>query len=300
MTSVLDALTEHLERHLDGFSAFTVRTRWETTGPEAPYERELYLAARQYGPAEYWTDEQIKRGLLMATLELSVCAQLLEGVVACLRSHDVLFPLAPLIRSVEERLGHIGWLLATGQAEKSWSIRDRVIRVLLAQIDDLTFQKAAAIDLQRPNAVRGIVRRRKELKAKRTTMFYPSETETLDENHPDHIIIRCQVLPSVSNLNAHIGGGAVGANWNHRGVYRVLSNATHPAHSHLLNFVNVDDDGSTGWSLKDPTYVNRMVRAALVGFGTTWELLAVYLGYPSEETRRLQHAFDDDPRLAGL
>lgn len=296
MQTVLDALVEHVDRHLDGFAAFTVRTQWKAVDPSAPYEIERHLARRQYGPAEYWSEEQIERALLLGTLGISVCAQMLDGVLACLRSRDVLFPLAPIVRSVEERLGQVGWVLATGQSQDEWSIRDRVARVLLTQIDDMTFQKSAAKDLGKPRDIQKTALRLRELRGKPRQMFWPSEILTTKRGD---FVLRGQRLPRVSELNAHIGSG-LNNNWNHKGVYRTLSNATHPSMFHTFNFVSVAADGSTGWSLRDPTYLNRLVRAALVGFGTTWEQMAAYLGYPNTEMRQLQYAFDDDGRLAGL
>lgn len=300
MTVILDALSEHLDNHLNGFAEFTTTTRWEAHDSTAPYELERKLAARQYGPGEAgrrrrrdWTADEIERALTIGSVQLSVCAQMLDGVLACLRSHDVLFPLAPIVRSLEERLGLIGWVLDTGQTNDRWSIRDRVARVVLADIDDLTHSKSAAIALQaHPKDIQRIVTQSKAARAKPATMFFPSEVEQL--NGGDYVL-RGRPLPSVSNLNAHIAAGLM--DWNHEGVYRWLSNATHPTFSDALTVIGIGDDGGPRWTMREPHRVSRLVRASLVSFGMTWELLCSYLGHPITEVRRLQHAFDDDPRL---
>lgn len=296
MATILDAFAEHIDVHLDVQNAFAYRTHWEPASDRAPYPWEQGRVLRQWGPGGDWTTENIDRALTFGTLGLSVSGHLLEGVLSCLRSRDVLFPLAPMIRSIVERCGLVGWILYTGQNTPTWSIRDRVARLLLAEISDMKYHLSAAKVLSPPKEIQQLSKQLANRKASIGLLFWPSE---ITKREGRESLIRGTQLPSISEFNHHIGAG-IGLDWNHEGIYRVLSNLTHPTYAPLRPLLGARDpvDGPL-WSLDDPTYF-RSVRAALLAYSYTWEMLATYLGYSHGEIRQLREAFDDDPRLKGL
>lgn len=296
MATVLDAFAEHLDVFLDVQNAFAYQTHWEPANDQAPYVGEQAWALRQWGPGGDWSTENIDRTLMYGVLGLSVSGQLLETILNCLRSRDVLFPLAPLIRSILERCGLVGWLLYTGQDLPKWHIRDRVARLLLLELSDMRYHLSAAKVLSPPSDIQQLVMQLTDRKAVRAQLFWPSEIEERGDREP---LIRGTELPSISQFNKHIGAG-IGLDWNHEGVYRVLSNLTHPTYAPLRPLIGVSDPvEGPFWSLDDPSYF-RMVRAALLACSYTWEMLATYLGHPKDEIRQLRRAFDNEPRLANL
>jgi hypothetical protein len=291
---VLDAYAEHVSTLLDAITDFAETTHWTPLDDDAPLEVERGKALQNYGPGGDWSDEEITYAHAAGVLHTVVAAQLLEGMEKLLVSREVLFSLAPLVRSTVEHCGYVHWILDPGNSYTSWTIRDRVARVLLGRIADRARAAATATQLKAPH-LEPIVNSKKKLRKERLPyLFYPSEIEV--DSSGEFTLRKHQTVPGPSSLITYIENGH-NTSWNAKGMYAMLSNATHPTFSHLAEFVDVAEDGKTSFKLDDTIYIGRLARAGILSVSLSWQLVLAYLGRPQTVAQQLMDDLQSDPRL---
>jgi len=285
---------------LDAFRAFGLRTRWQ---PEAnvicPQRVEAELLARKLGPGGPWDGRDADLAAQMAVLMLPVGGQHLAGMAALLRSCEVIFPLAPLVRSLLEVCGRITWLLDPRVANP----RHRAARLMLARIDDATRAKSLAYALgqERDGSRLGQTLRdlrRRELGGR----FYGSEVVPLANGG---LIIAEQSLPGLRQSVAILDEVHDEA-WNAGGLYDYLSAASHPTlriavemldrESVLAAAESAQDLASEArainFRLPDMNYPRVLMRNATLTFLQTWALTASYHGVTTPELDELGNRID--------
>jgi hypothetical protein len=275
--AVLDGLGAHIDKVLDAHDDFGQRTRWVAVdGSALEYER--WLMARQFGPAGFdsWDGSEAPQAAEIAALFGQQAAQHLDAIRVLLHEREVMFSLAPLVRSILEITGHVFWLLDTSIHNNP---RDRAARVLLARIDDATRQKTAAKYVDHPD-LEQMVRNVQDLRRRvLTERFYPSEIEDRD----GRLRLRGQSLPGLGRSLSYVER-VTGVDWNARGMYAYLSNASHPTFHVVREAYQYDETtGKGSFVARDGRLPYRMTRAAIMSFVRIWQVNARYRGLLDDE-----------------
>lgn len=283
---ILDGLADHIDKVLDAFYDFGVRTKWESS-PDSPLDSDRRRLRRQYGPNAYWTEEAANYAAGNGVLFTAVAGQHLEALRVVLRERHVVFPPATVSRPILEIAGHVFWLLDPNVV----SVRDRAARAWLARLHDATRQKTAALTVEHPDAPKlgGAVRniRRKELPDR----FYPSE---IGEGDRGTIRLRGQSYPGLEEALEYIGK-ASGVPWNTSGMYSYLSNASHPTLHVIADSLHETDGKPTGFGLEDVTLPYRISRMAIMCFVRCWQVTAAYHGLDHDEPGDLGEEIEELP-----
>lgn len=283
---MLDALASHIDKVLDAFHEFGVRTRWKET-VDSPLENERIGALRQYGPGGGWDAATPNYAGSNGVLFTAVAGQHLEGISALLRAREIIFAPSPLARAILEIAGHVFWLLDPGVHH----VRDRAARVWLAQIQDTTRRKTAAVAVSHPGASR-VGAAVRELRTKTVpSLFYPSE---VGKGPRGTITLRGQAYPGFDEILGYISR-ASSVPWNTSGMYAYLSNASHPTLHIITDSLHVEGNEITGFGLRDVTLPYRIVRMALACVIRCWRLTAAYHGLDQEEAGGLEEEINALP-----
>jgi hypothetical protein len=296
--AVLTELASGIDQTLDGFWAFNERTRWtEVHGSQRALERAGIK--RKLGPAVNWDDADIKYATTSAVVYLAACAQHLSGIRTLVRAFEVIFPVAPIARSVMETCGRITWLFDPGL-----ELRDRAARIYLSRIDDLAQTKRLAMSLGHERETSRYGQNHHELrKIELIRRFYTSEL-TYGDNH-DLKAIRGQQLPRLRE-SVEALSQASHEHWNAGALYDYLSAATHPTMRVVVEMIDPeafkpaggeDPPRELNFKLATLNYPRLLVRNVLLTFIQTWGLLASYHGIAAPEADDLQeriHVLTDE------
>lgn len=197
------------------------------------------------------------------------------GIKALLTAGAVMYPVAPIARSIIEICGRIRWTMA---AELGLGDRARSARMILIELDDITRAKTLAKALGQSRELTKCGDALYEIRKLRIpSLFYPSE---IDHTKGGDLILCKQRLPglskSVETLNAP-------------GLYAALSAATHPTLLLTLQMVDVPtasaDPGASVpliFRLRDLNPVATLVQNALLALLQAWTALASYQGIDFE------------------
>jgi hypothetical protein len=262
--------------------------RWMEIVEGSPREHDAIAVSRKLGPSGAWTAEPLDRGLHTSIIQLGVAVQHLAGIRWLLAAGEVIFPLAPVVRSIVEISGRVTWTMAPNVPIGP---RDRVARMLLIEIDDVTRAKSLAKALRLENEIRRYGHALRDLrKVRLPAMFYPSE---IDLDRRGVLAVRGERLPGL--------GGFV-ATLETPGLYASLSAASHP--TLLLMMQAVDRSAMTAkpedptasvplnFRLSDLTYIATLVRNAALSIVKAWTVLAAYQGIAAEDLDNLQDKID--------
>jgi hypothetical protein len=245
---------------------------------------------RQFGPVgtDLWDGRDADRAAEIAALFGQLAAQHLDAIRVLLDAREVIFSLAPLTRSVLEITGHVYWLLDPAIHNRP---RDRAARVLLARIDDATRRKTAAKYVTHPDLEQMVKRLRHLRREVLPRQFYPSEIENLDGG----LRIRGQRVPELGESLRYIEQ-VTGVDWNTRGMYAYLSNASHPTYHVVRDVYEFDETtGAGAFVARDGRLPYLMTRAAIMSFVRCWQLNAKYRGLESDEAGDLGEEIDSLP-----
>jgi hypothetical protein len=288
----LTALSALCIETLEASRQFGNRTRWYPE-PDSPLENERTRMKRKRGPKEDWDDVPARGAAWVAAVMLPAAGQYLAGMSALLEKFEVIFPLAPVARSVFELAGRITWLL-----DPRIEARDRAARYLLIRIDDAIRSKTVAHalgELKQESAAGALLHtlRKQELPRR----FFPSEIERTPGGD---LIIRRQQLPGL-HKSVRILDEVHGESWNAGGLYVFLSAASHPTMRMIFEMVDrreflaaaaipSDDPVATmdlNFRLPDMNYPVTLTRNALLTYVHTWQLVASYHGLEAPEAAEL-------------
>jgi len=211
--------------------------------------------------------------------------EVLGRAAALLRAREVIFPLAPLSRTILETSGHIAWLL-----DPRPTVRQRAARAFLARVVDVTRGKAAAKALNQPllNSFGDALHQLRKVDLPQR--FYPSEIERTDAGE---LIIAKQRYPGLSALMPYLDE-VHRHDWNSPGMYSWLSNVSHPTPNVLL-VLSAPDGDLARIQIPDAGYPYRICRAGLLAFLRGWALLYSYVGHDSEPIDNLADVVDALP-----
>lgn len=91
------------------------KARWIDVVEGSPRDHDHAAVSRKYGPAGPWTTEPIGRALHTSIIHLGVAVQHLAGIRALLASGQVIFPVAPIVRSIVEICGRVTWTMGASR-----------------------------------------------------------------------------------------------------------------------------------------------------------------------------------------
>jgi hypothetical protein len=292
---ILEAMAGYYDEVRVSFANFTERTRWEAVAG-CPQETELAQLARQYGPGVYWDGSDVRLAVSITSLFLHVMEQYLAGITVLLRSHEVVFPLAPLVRSTLEIGGRVAWML-----DPRVYGRDRSARIFLVRLENLTRAKTTAISL---GELQTASKRGQALhKLRKITLvehYYPSEIKCLNSGE---LVLRKQRLVGLSAGMRYLDE----VHWKNPssgGMYDYLSDASHPTFHTAMEMIQEGSVGASGEhstptysiGLETVIYPYRLARAAAVTFLDTWLLLADYLGQEASDAKAIGTRIDELPK----
>lgn len=279
--AVLDAMADHILTVVHDWDA-AVPTTLGDPRPDSFCAYERAQLRRKRGPALNWDDISSVHAVGMASALLAVSAQQLRGTAALLRAREVIFPLAPLVRSVLETSGHIAWLL-----DPRPTVRERAARAYIARVVDVTRGKAAAKLLDQPmlNAFGDALHHLRKVELGQR--FFPSEIERTPSGE---LVIAGQRYPGLSS-SMRILDEVHRHHWNSPGMYSWLSNVSHPT-PNVLVVLSARDGDLARIQIPGAGYPYRICRAGLLAFIRGWDLLTSYLGHDGEPIERLAAAID--------
>jgi hypothetical protein len=258
--------------------------RWIETVTGSPRDYDVMAVSRKYGPAGPWTTEPIDRALHTSIIHLGVAVQHLAGIRELLASGEVIFPVAPIVRSSVEICGRVIWTMAPNTQLET---RERVARMLLIEIDDVTHAKTLAKKLGLEREVTRYGDALYELrKVRLPAFFFPSE---IDRNAGGGLVVRKQRIPGLDGFVATM---------ETPGLYTALSAATHPT---LLLMMQAVDRTAMAANPCDPTAsvpltfrlhdiapIATLVRNAALAIIRAWKVLAAYQGIDFADLDDLQ------------
>lgn len=291
---VLDALGNHIEKVLDKFYDFGVRTGWKETD-DSPLAEERSRMAKQYGPGRitptravrHWDGSSAGHAAASCLLFTAVAGQHLEGIRLMLRAREVIFAPAPPARSVLEIAGHVFWLLDPNVA----SVRLRAARSWTAQLSDATRKKTAGLAVNHPDAPKFGASVRQLRRETIPQLFYPSE---VDHTKDGKVVLCNQAHPGFEETLTFISR-ASGVPWNTSGMYAYLSNASHPTLHVITDSLEIVDGDIRGFALEDVSLPYRITRMAIMCFVRCWQVTAAYHGLDQREPGDLGEEIDTLP-----
>lgn len=292
--AILDGLSAHIDKVLDRFYDFGVRTGWQET-PESPLAHELRRVERQYGPGTGalplrtldWDRTHLGRLAVESLLFTSLVGQHLECLRVLLNSREVIFALAPPARAILEITGHVFWLLDPNVG----GVRDRVARAVTSKLLDATREKTAALAVAHPDAPRIGASVRDLRRVTIPATFYPSE---IQHTRDGKIVLRGQAYPGLEGSLRYISE-ATGVPWNTSGMYAYLSNASHPSLHIITESLDVQNGQITGFGQDGVTLQYRITRMAIMCFVRSWQLNAAYYGLDQAEAGDLGEEIETLP-----
>ncbi|MEV4266635.1 hypothetical protein [Kribbella sp. NPDC049584] len=283
---MLDSLADHIDKILDRFYDFGVRSNWTETD-DSPLVYERRWLSRHYGPDVYWDGSAANYAASSGVLFTAVSGQHLEGLRLLLRAREVIFAPAPPARSILEIAGHVFWLLDP----RLQSLRDRAARTFLARLQDGTRRKTAALAVNHPQSpiFGGEVSdfRRRTI----PSYFYASE---IAPGPRGTIKLRGQSYPGLEEALGYIGEASE-VPWNTSGMYAYLSNSSHPTLHVITDSLDVVGGKITGFGLEDVTLPYRIARMAIMCFVRCWQITAAYHGLDQREAVELGEEVDTLP-----
>jgi hypothetical protein len=242
----------------------------------SPLEYVRSRLKRKFGPAGPWNGDEAESAGRLATLMLAVSGQHLEGIRELLLARQVVFPVAPLARSIVESAGRTFWLLDPRNTE----LRHLAARMWMVRLENVTRQVTTAKRLTGGNnrSLEALVEAKKRVRqVEIPNRFFPSEVENKD----GVVTIRGQHFPGLSGGLKHIAAGMGVEDW-HTPMYAFLSDATHPTPYTALETLQPagssrDKDlhkfGSTGMRREYMIY-----QAAVHAYQQSWYLTTSYFG----------------------
>lgn len=282
--AVLDSMADHIVAVARVWDQAVQARLWEPA-PDSFCTWERTQLYRKRGPVINWDDESSQHAVWMSMALLTVSAQQLRGMAALLRAREVIFPLAPLCRTIFETSGHIAWLL-----DPRPTVRERAARAFLARLIDITRGKAAAKELSQPmlNSFGDALHQLRKVDLPKR--FYPSEVERTDAGE---LIIAKQRYPGLSALMPYLDE-VHRHDWNSPGMYSWLSNVSHPT-PNVLVVLSARDGDLARVQIPDAGYPYRICRAGLLAFLRGWGLVDAYLGHNAGPLESLTDAIDELP-----
>jgi hypothetical protein len=248
-------------------------TRWEISAGSRyeVFSSELDLNA---GPGGPWDSSEARKLYFVVYNQLHSAAIYMRGIAALLSCHE-LTSTHPIIRSILEIAGRVGWLL-----DPRISCRERSARLFLERLDDAKREKSTAKALGEGDKT--LTSLGKDLNTIKKTLlpgkFYAEEIETLKNG--DLVIVN-QESPKFSTSLEYFET-ALGVDWNSGARYSYLSNMTHPTSYATLErirvSINVDTDEMTLLPSLDRAFLDRLVRNNAIVFIAIWKLVAGFIG----------------------
>jgi hypothetical protein len=291
---ILDGFAAHIDAPLDAqYDSMAHGHGWKPAPGSAlvSFRRDL---AKHYGPGGDWDGSEADQAGVRATLMLAVSGQQLEAIRALLLARHVIFPIAPLARTILEATGRTFWLVDP----RLVGLRNWAARAWTAQLEEITRQITTAKALSNQKVVDTLVRRKNQIRKDEIPgRFYPSEIE----NRNGQLIIRGQEPPGLSASLKYIGAGLGVADW-HTGMYAFLSDATHPSPYTALETVQFATDGEPnrfGTTNMRREYL--IIRAAVIAYQQSWLLTSAYYGHDLDvEQIKLCDQIEDVPTPEGV
>ena len=231
---------------------------------------------RKYGPGGDWSGRPIGRAVQTSIIHLGAGVQHVIGIRALLSAGAVIFPIAPLTRSIIEICGRIRWTMAPDLAIGD---RARTARMLLIELDDVMQAKSLAKALGHSRELTKCADAVREVRTVRIpALFFPSE---IDHTKGGDLILCGQRLPGLTESVATL---------NVPGLYAALSAATHPTLFRTLKMVDAptpsaEDPGASvplTFRTRDLADVATLVKNAVLALLQAWTALASYQGIDAE------------------
>jgi hypothetical protein len=274
--ALLDAWAGHVDTLLDA--------QWDLMGgghhwvpdPNSPLEYVRARLKKKFGPGGTWDGAEAESAGRLATLMLAVSGQHLEGIADLLRSRQVVFPVAPLARSIVESAGRTFWLIDPRIADS----RDLAARVWMVRLENATRQVRTAKGWAADNEklLETLVEAKKLLRqVEIPSRFYASEIK----NNDGVITLRGQRIPGLSGGLKHVAGGMGIEDW-YTPMYAFLSDATHPTPYSALETLqpagSVEDDALHKFGSADMRREYMIYQAAVHAYQQLWWLATSYFG----------------------
>ncbi len=246
--------------------------------------------SKHFGPRGDWNEgcsgyaaDAALLFLLAQADHLDILRQIYETYVG------LMFGVSPPVRSLLEINGYVFWLLHPDIE----SVRTRASRVLLSQINDAQRELKTAQELNAPMQMispRG--RTLKALKRRVGAEFWPSE---ISRDKHGHLHLRGERHPGPGEALRYLSVEG-NQDWNSRGAYAVLSNASHPTLHTIMDLIQPGSDGrAERFGRPDTVFHYRLARMAMAGLLSTWEIVAAYRGCDRTVPRQLTAELDELP-----
>lgn len=289
---ILDGLASHIDALLDGQYTQMLAHHWMPAA-ESPLEHVRQGLLKQFGPGGDWDGAEAERAGRLGTLMLAVSGQHLEAMRALILARQVVFPIAPLARSILEAAGRTFWLTDP----KLVGPRNWAARVWMARLEDITRRVTTAKGLQNQKVLEELVKRKQRLRRSDVpSRFYPSEIE-----NRDGVITLCgQHPPGLSGSLKHVAAG-MGVEDFHTGMYAYLSDLTHPTSYAALEALQPAKDGDLhSFGSGDLRREYLIIRTALIAYQQAWYVLTTFFGLDSAEVARISDGIDSVPMPPGI
>lgn len=273
--ALLDAWAAHIDSLLDAqWDLMNGGHHWTPTS-DSPLDVLRTRLKKKLGPAGTWDGNESESAGRLATLMLAVSGQHLEGIRALLLSRQVIFPIAPLARSIMEAAGRTIWLIDPQVTQP----RDLAARLWMMKLDNTTRQikTTKGWDQADQKLLETLVKEKKRIRdVEIPARFYPSEIK----NNDGVIAIRDEHMPGLSRSIRHIATAMKIEDW-HTPMYSFLSDATHPTPYAVLATVqrvttDVDDLRKFGSHNLHREYM--ILQAAVYAFQQSWFLTTSFFG----------------------
>ncbi|PBC35756.1 hypothetical protein CJ178_30240 [Rhodococcus sp. ACPA4] len=291
---LLDAWATYIDSLLDAQWDLMIGHRWDPA-PESPFEKyRTHLTTKKFGPTGAWNGSEAASAGRLATLMLAVSGHHLEGIRALLSSRQVVFPIAPLARSIVEATGRTLWLIDPRVANS----RDLAARVWMMQLDNATRQIKTTKGWKDAdqNALDTMVKTKKRIRGVEIpTRFYPSEIE----NNNGEITIRDEQMPGLSGGLKHIAAAMGIEDW-HTPMYSFLSDATHPTpYAALATLRPSADSGDTDLHRFGSRNMHReymIFQAAVYAYQQSWLITTSYFGLDTDPIMKICDRVNELPK----
>lgn len=286
---ILSALATHMTKILEAFRAYgRVDPTW-AIADQSPVNEDRELLLRQFGPGGAWTSKAADYAadaallfLLAQSDHLAVLQQIYETYVG------LMFGVGPPARSLLETNGYVYWLVHPDVP----NIRTRASRALLARLNDATRELSTAKDLGvPPQLLSSVGQALRNLKDLVPVHFYGSE---IHRDKSGNLFLRGEKHPGPSEVLRHLSV-AGGNDWNSRGAYSFLSNASHPTLHIITDTIRPVSDGKNRFGHSDTLYHYRLARMTMAGFLSTWQITAAYRGLEQGPAQQLLREIDTLP-----
>lgn len=292
--ALLDAWADHIDVVLDA--------QWDLMGgghhwvpdPNSTLEWVRARLTKKFGPVGIWDGAEAESSGRLATLMLAVSGQHLEGIADLLRARQVVFPVAPLARSIVESAGRTFWLIDPRATES----RDLAARVWMVRLENATRQVSTAKGWAADNVklLEKLVKAKKLLReVEIPSRFYASEIADSD----GVITLRGQRIPGLSGGLKYVAGGMGIEDW-YTPMYAFLSDATHPTPYAALDTLqpagSIEDDPLHKFGSADMRREFMIYQAAVHAYQQSWWLVTSYFGLDTAAVIEVCDRVNDLPR----